>query len=92
LKKELKFSRRLADKRDMMRQIDWNAMEAKAGEMNLAELHGAINDILKVLPHADAMDRETGSGHGGYYRDESSVYRTEIRRRMDGGKCRTCGR
>ncbi len=62
-------------------RIDWNATAARAAEMSTVQLLGALDDILLTLPNADAMDRENGSDLGGYYRDEASVYRTELHNR-----------
>ena len=68
------------------RVVDWNAKQYEAKRMTLAELHGALADIRKVLPLADARDRDTGNmnDEGGYYRDVSSVYRGEIAARRPG--------
>lgn len=61
--------------------IDWNKTAKQAENMTDAQLAGALQDILETLPHADAMDRETGSDRGGFYRDQASVYRKEQARR-----------
>jgi len=63
--------------------IDWNATAEKAKNMTSAQLHGALLDIAKTLPSADAMDRENGTDNGGYYRDEASIYRAEQTRRSN---------
>lgn len=67
--------------------IDWDRTEEYARSLNRYELQGAINDAVKTLPFADAMDREKVSdchkhcvrcyhqSDGGYYRDCISVYR-----------------
>jgi len=61
--------------------LDWKAVEERALEMTREQLRGALADILRTLPHADALDREDGGDRGGYYRDEASVYRRELTRR-----------
>lgn len=62
--------------------IDWAAKEEQARGMDTPQLQGAMRDISKTLPYADAHDRAEGGGSiGGYYRDESSVYRAELQRR-----------
>ena len=71
--------------------VNWNELESRAAAMTTEELHAAISEILRTLPYADAMDRETGSDKGGKYRDESSVYRRELRNRETRKTCRTCG-
>lgn len=63
------------------RALDWQAVEARAQGMSLVELHAALEDIQRTLPHADALDRQDRGDRGGYYRDESSVYRIELKRR-----------
>jgi hypothetical protein len=65
-----------------MEQINFAALEARAREMSVASLHYALQDILRTLPGADAMDRAYGGpSRGGKYRDEASVYRRELARR-----------
>jgi len=61
--------------------IDWGRYEAKAKTMTGGQLWGALIDIRKTLPSADRLDREHGGNRGGYYRDEASIYHTEMRRR-----------
>jgi hypothetical protein len=68
-----------------MRTLDWNTKEAQAVAMSRAELRGALDDILRTLPNADALDREDGGDRGGYYRDEASVYRRELASRNTKG-------
>lgn len=64
--------------------IDWESVEAKAKCMSAGALQGAIQDVLATLHFADAMDREDQGNRGGYYRDELSVYRAELKRRQNG--------
>jgi D-alanine-D-alanine ligase len=45
------------------------------------ELQAAIKDILVTLLYADELDRLDEGNRGGYYRDELSVYRAELKRR-----------
>jgi hypothetical protein len=61
--------------------FDFAAAEERARGMALTQLWGAITDIRKTLPLADADDRANGTDRGGRYRDEASVYHREIRRR-----------
>lgn len=64
--------------------IDWKATEEKASHMTSDQLYGALNDIQKSLSSADEMDLENETtNNGGYYRDESSVYRAELHWRED---------
>jgi len=63
------------------KRIDWNATADKAAAMTDTQIHYALIDIQKTLPSADAMDREFGTDNGGYYRDEASVLRAELRNR-----------
>jgi hypothetical protein len=50
-------------------------------EMTTTDLLGAIRDIRKTLPLADAMDREMGTDNGGRYRDEAAAYHQELAKR-----------
>jgi len=61
--------------------IDFKATAEMAARMTDAQLMGALSDILKTLPHADAMDRVDDGDRGGYYRDEASIYHAEMRKR-----------
>jgi len=71
-----------------MKQLDWDAMEAKARGMSDAELHAAIRDILSVLPNVRMLERggwlPNGAKSEGYYCDEASVYRRELAHRAKG--------
>lgn len=58
--------------------LDWNATAERAAGMTSTEIHYALLDINKTLPHSDALDREDGGDRGGYYRDEASVLRKEL--------------
>lgn len=68
-----------------MKQLDWSATEERARTMSDAQLNGALADILKVLPNVRAIERAgwlpDGAKSEGYYCDEASVYRAELRRR-----------
>ena len=70
----------------------WARMESKAIDMTDEALYGAIADIQKTLPCADTMDRINGTDSGGVYRDEISVYRAEIVRRLTKPICKHCGK
>lgn len=65
------------------KQIDWNAVADLARGMSIAQINYAIADILETLPNADAFDRSDHGNRGGYYRDELSVYRKELKTRLD---------
>jgi len=67
-----------------MQNIDWNLIETKAAGMPVESLRHALLDIANTLPLADRMDRELGGDRGGRYRDEASVYRAELARRLAG--------
>jgi hypothetical protein len=70
----------------MVLQLDFEACEARAKTMTDSALHYALVDIEKTLPLARAMDR-IGVTHGGktegYYCDEASVYRKELKNRRN---------
>ena len=68
-----------------METINWNETREKAERMTDVEIHYALLDIAKTLPHADALDRELGGDRGGKYRDECSVLRA-VRARRQGRK------
>jgi hypothetical protein len=70
----------------MNKRIDWTAKAEQAEGMTVEELNGALHDILATLPNADAMDRAHGTDDGGYYRDEASVLRKELKARVDRGE------
>ena len=57
------------------RQIDWDAVTAKAESMSIEACRFAITDIQATLKPSDELDREDGGCRGGYYRDEISIYR-----------------
>lgn len=52
--------------------------------MTTDALHYAILDCQRTLEPADALDREDGGTRGGFYRDQISVYRAELKRRGGG--------
>ena len=61
--------------------IDFKATAEMVATMTDAQIVGALSDILKTLPNADAMDRVDDGDRGGYYRDEASIYHAEMRKR-----------
>jgi len=63
------------------KQIDWKSKEEQAQRMTIASILFALNDINKTLPYADENDRIDGGNRGGYYRDEASVLRAELKKR-----------
>lgn len=72
----------------------WDRTQAKAKEMSTEALYGAIADIQKTLACADTMDRVNGTDLGGVYRDEISVYRTELGTKLRKMRetCNHCGK
>ena len=67
------------------KQIDWDAVSAIAASKTVAEIRFTIQDIMDTLIHSDALDVLDGGNRGGYYRDESSIYRKELRKRLAQG-------
>jgi hypothetical protein len=63
--------------------IDWARTEEHATHLSADQLFGALDDIHKTLPKADALDRINGTDNGGYYRDVASVYHREIAKRRE---------
>ncbi len=61
--------------------IDWDATAEHASRLCSGNLRYAIKDAQDTLPVADELDREDGGCRGGYYRDEISVYRKELKSR-----------
>lgn len=59
----------------------WDTWEAKAKSMTISQLHYAILDCCKAAEAMDELDRVDGQDRAGRYRDECSIYRTEMRRR-----------
>lgn len=57
----------------MIRNLDWNKVEARAKEMKESDLIFAYFDCLDCIKKA--VENE------GYYYDEASVYRAEIKSR-----------
>jgi len=68
-----------------MRVLDWEAIEAKAAKMSNAELAHARKDCIEA--GAAAWGIEKSGGHvdkdQGYYHDEASVYRSELKKRIE---------
>lgn len=58
----------------MEKQINWKAKADQAEQMTYAELHGAINDCIECV--RSRIDE-------GYYSDEASIYRTELKKRKN---------
>ena len=58
----------------MEKQINWKAKEALAKKMSISELQYGIADCLKCI--------EIGLD-GGYYADEASIYRKELKERLN---------
>jgi hypothetical protein len=56
----------------------WEIWEMKAKNMDDYTLLCAIKDCVETALHFDKMDREMNTNVAGQYRDECSVYRTEL--------------
>jgi hypothetical protein len=78
--------------------LDWTGADAVVRTWTSTRIETELAMLRGSLAHADATDRENAgigiaSGHGGLYRDEISVLRQEIGRRlMKGAKCGLCGK
>lgn len=64
----------------MTKTIDWNAKEAYAKKLTLAQLEYAIKDCIEAR---DAM-KGWNPEKEGYYQDEASIYSQELKRRRGG--------
>jgi hypothetical protein len=58
-----------------MKTLDWKAKQEYASDLSILELRYAIADCL------DAARANFRTELEGYYHDEASVYRAELRRR-----------
>lgn len=60
---------------------DFAALKTRAGRMSIAELEYAAKDAFEAAQCAEALEAAKCyvSKTGGFYRDEASVYRTELR-------------
>ena len=58
-----------------MRTLDWKAKEEYASGLSVLELRFAIADCLEAARNFTRTELE------GYYHDEASVYRAELKRR-----------
>jgi hypothetical protein len=71
-----------------MKQLDWEATEARARQMTEDEIMAALADIAKVIPNVRAIERAgwlpAEAKSEGYYCDEASVYRRELAHRAKG--------
>jgi hypothetical protein len=65
--------------------IDFARTEEYVRTLTRDQIAAALDDIRKTLPSADARDRQFGSNCAGYYRDEASVLRAELARRVKHG-------
>jgi hypothetical protein len=68
------------------KRLNFSDYEDQVSRMSNSQIDGAIADCLATLKSADAIDKETGSDDGGYYRDQLSVLRKERTARMSGKK------
>jgi hypothetical protein len=71
-----------------MKQLDWDATEARARQMSEESLLMALADIAHVIPQVRAIERAgwlpAEAKSEGYYCDEASVYRRELAQRAKG--------
>jgi hypothetical protein len=65
----------------MTPSLDWNAVKERAERMSPAALRHALEDIRKTKPASRSLDREDGGDREGWYNDEASVYRAELKSR-----------
>lgn len=66
-----------------MQQLNWTEIERRAKLMTVESLTFAADDAVQAAFAAEDLEKAgcRVSKSGGYYRDEASVYRTELRRR-----------
>lgn len=64
-------------------QLDFAEIRRRARTMTVAALRYSANDASEAADAADDIERAgcRVSKSSGYYRDEASVYRAELRRR-----------
>jgi len=72
----------------MQRNPDWNDLEKRARKMSDEALAYSANDAMEAAECAEAIEREgiperSCAKSGGYYRDEATIYRTELRKRAN---------
>lgn len=84
-----KRSRKLGGWSRMTPSLDFNAVEERAERMSPAALRYALEDIRKTKPASRSLDREDGGDREGFYADEASVYRAELKSRKLGGMRRS---
>lgn len=67
---------------------DFTALERRARKMSPLALRWSANDAAAAAEMAEDLERAgcPVSKTSGYYRDEASVYRAEMRRRRQGAK------
>ena len=68
------------------KQLDWDEIKRRAQGMTLAALRWSAEDAYQASLAADRLEAAgcRVDKTGGYYLDEASVYRAEIRRREMG--------
>lgn len=66
-----------------MTDLNWTETKRRARGMTIEALLWSAQDASEAADMAEALERAgcRVSKSGGYYRDEASVYRAEIRRR-----------
>jgi hypothetical protein len=67
-----------------IQQVDFTAIKRRAKLMTDATLRWNANDAAEAAEMAEDLERNgcRVSKTGGYYRDEASIYRTELRVRF----------
>lgn len=67
-----------------MKQLDWNAVKVRAAGMSVDALRWSIEDCRQAAQAADLLEAAGYriSKSSGYYRDELSVYATELASRQ----------
>jgi hypothetical protein len=64
-------------------QVDFDALTRRARTLSIESLQWSAKDALEAAYMAEDLEKAgcRVSKSGGYYRDEATVYRTELRRR-----------
>lgn len=69
----------------LTRSLDFAAYAEQVKNMSTRDIWYALEDIRKTLPMADQRDKLFPTGNmateGGYYRDQASVLRAELKNR-----------
>jgi len=70
--------------------VDFKALGEAVLALGSYDIRCAISDIIATLDSADELDRTDEGNRGGFYRDQISVYRQELKKRgaIDWRTCR----